>query len=121
MSAPSNGSSAMPTVCANVDAFLPTPGTDDGAIRSPAAISPPSLFTFTGTRPESATGTFLSASYTGLLYPPSKSPGSVDTTPRSVGDVLVPRDVLSYRDINTGFAGSSITISPAPSVWSFVG
>lgn len=55
-SEPENASSAMPTESSNGPAFLPTPGTEEGAMRSPMAMGPPSRFTFAGTRPESATG-----------------------------------------------------------------
>ena len=67
---------AMPTVPPKPEDFI-SPGSlfAEGAMRSPTAIGPPSMVTFRGTRPASASGTRTSFWYFSLLNPPSKRPG----------------------------------------------
>src|SRR3989344_6613400 len=112
------GSSAIPIERLVEVALCPSPAVAEGTMWSPAEIGPPSRLTLTGTRPERVTGTLCSSLKYASPNPPRSTPGAVETTPRSVGFLAAS---LLYRETKTLFSGSSMTISPAPRVRSFVG
>ena len=128
-SEPSNESSAMPTVAPDVVAFIPTPAMEESATRSPILISPPSVETLTGTRPASATGASLPASYEPESMGPPKracvpsiySAGRVETIPRIVEVplafttaycVVVVGDAAYARFSETATISPALTVSP---------
>src|SRR3989339_1142973 len=76
---------ALPIIAPALVAFIAIPGTDEVVSKSPALMAPFSVFTFTGTLPDKATGTAEAPSPS---VPPIVNAGAVETIPSTEGSYL---------------------------------
>src|SRR3989344_8247759 len=109
----SYASSATPRIVPALVAVIAAPGIDDEVSTSPGLIEPFSFVTFTGTRPDKATGTPFAPCSPVL---PMTNAGLVETTPRAFRSYAPELFRTPLRNV-----GSILTTSPMLMVTSLVG